>query len=224
MAQTRSKITHPRAKNVRPQAKRATASRAPFVIIGAAVVIALVIAIVATRNSGTDDSALAQTQPVTVSGTALPMLPDSGADVALGRQVPELKGATFDGSPVTITNDGHPKIVIFIAHWCPHCQAEVPVITKWIAENGAPSGVDMYAVSTGVSKDRPNYPPSSWLAKVKWPLPTLADSDDALAAQAFGLNAYPYFAVVNAGGNLVFRATGELDTTQLAQLVTLAKS
>ena len=224
MAQARSKSARPQAKSDRPRAKRATASRAPFVIIGAAVVIALVIAIVATRKSGTEDSALAQTQPVTVSGTALPTLSGSGADAAVGRQVPELKGAAFDGSAVTIANDGHPKIVIFIAHWCPHCQAEVPVITKWIAANGAPSGVDMYAVSTGASKDRPNYPPSSWLAKVNWPLPTLADNDDALAAQAFGLNAYPYFAVVNASGNLVFRATGELDTTQLAQLVTLAKS
>jgi thiol-disulfide isomerase/thioredoxin len=114
--------------------------------------------------------------------------------------------------------------VVFVAHWCPHCQLEVPVITKWIAANGAPSGVDMYGVSTSVSKDRPNYPPSSWLAKEKWPLPTLADSGDAAAAQAFGLNAFPYFAVVNSSGKLVFRATGELDTTQLAQLVTLAKS
>jgi hypothetical protein len=59
---------------------------------------------------------------------------------------------------------------------------------------------------------------------VKWPLPTLADSGDALAAQAFGLSAYPFFAVVNASGKLVLRATGELDTAHLAQLVELAKS
>lgn len=217
MAQTRN-------RNSRSRAKAPPKSRAPFVIIGAAIVIALVIAIVATRNSGDDDSTLAQTQPVTVTGAALPTLTDAGADAAVGRQVPELRGAGFDGSVVSISNDGRPKILVFVAHWCPHCQLEVPVITKWIAANGAPSGVDMYGVSTSVSKDRPNYPPSSWLAKEQWPLPTLADSGDATAAQAFGLNAFPYFAVVNASGKLVFRATGELDTTQLAQLVTLAKS
>jgi len=135
-----------------------------------------------------------------------------------------LCGSAFDGSAVSIVNDGRPKIVIFIAHWCPHCQAEVPLITKWIAANGLPSGVDMYAVSTGVSKDLPNYPLSAWLQKVKWPLPTLADSDNAVAAQAFGLNAYPFFSVVNASGKLALRATGELDTAHLAQLVELAKS
>ena len=217
MAQTRT-------RNPRPSAKKAKKSRAPFVIIGGAIVIALVIAIVATRNSGKGDTTLAQTQPVTVSGNPLPMLPDSGADAALGSAVPELKGAAFDGSAINIANDGHPKIVIFVAHWCPHCQAEVPVITKWIADNGAPAGVDVYAVSTGVSKDLPNYPPSSWLAKEKWPLPTLADSNDSVAAQAFGLSAYPYFVVVNASGKLMYRATGELETTRLAQLVTLAES
>ena len=224
MAQTRSNKGRPPAKGARPPAKGATKSRAPFVIIGAAIVIAAVIAIVATRDSGNDNTTLAQTQPVTVSGAALPTLTGTGTDPALGRVVPELTGAAFDGSVVSITNDGRPKVIIFIAHWCPHCQLEVPVITKWIAANGAPSGVDLYAVSTGVSKDRPNYPPSSWLAEEKWPLPTLADSGDATAAQAFGLNAYPYFVVVNASGKLVYRATGELDTTQLAQLVTLAKS
>ena len=81
-----------------------------------------------------------------------------------------------------------------------------------------------HAVSAGVSKDLPNYPPSAWLQKVKWPLPTLADSDNAVAAQAFGLNAYPFFSVVNASGKLALRATGELDTAHLAQLVELAKS
>ena len=202
----------------------ATKSRLPFVIIGSAIAIALVIAIIATRESGTEDTTLAQTRPVTVNGPALPTLSDTGTDAGVGRVAPGLEGAAFDGTAISIANDGRPKIVVFVAHWCPHCQVEVPLITKWIAANGKPSGVDMYGVSTDVSKDRPNYPPSSWLAEEQWPLPTLADSDDATAAQAYGLNAYPYFAVVNAAGNLVFRATGELNTTQLAQLVTLAKS
>ena|SRR5438477_3123576 len=221
MTQTRHKGSRPPA---RQPAKATTRSRAPLVIIGAAIVLAFVIAIVATRKSGNQDSALGQTRPVTVAGSVLPTLSDAAADPAVGLTVPELRGSAFDGSAVSIVNDGRPKIVIFIAHWCPHCQAEVPLITKWIAANGLPSGVDMYAVSTGVSKDLPNYPPSAWLQKVKWPLPTLADSDNAVAAQAFGLSAYPFFAVVNASGKLVLRATGELDTAHLAQLVELAKS
>ena len=225
MTQTHHKRARPPAKKpAQKSAKSASSSRAPFVIIAAAVVIAFVIAIVATRNSGSTDSNLAQTSAVTVAGSSLPQLSDSAPDPAIGLAAPELRGAAFDGSPVDIVNDGRPKIVIFIAHWCPHCQAEVPVITKWLAANGKPSGVDMYAVSTGVSKDQPNYPPSAWLKRENWPLTTLADSADAVAAQAFGLSAYPFFTVVNTGGKVVLRATGELDTTKLAQLVTLAKS
>ena len=226
MTQTHHKRARPPAKKpAQKSAKSASSSRAPFVIIAAAVVIAFVIAIVATRNSGSTDSNLAQTSAVTVAGSSLPQLSDSAPDPAIGGlAAPELRGAAFDGSPVGIVNDGRPKIVIFIAHWCPHCQAEVPVITKWLAANGKPSGVDMYAVSTGVSKDQPNYPPSAWLKRENWPLTTLADSADAVAAQAFGLSAYPFFTVVNTRGKVVLRATGELDTTKLAQLVTLAES
>jgi thiol-disulfide isomerase/thioredoxin len=225
MTQTSHKSSRPPAKKpVKKPGRSASPSRAPFVVIGAAVVAAFVIAIVATRNSGSGDSNLAQTSAVTVTGSSLTQFADSGPDPAIGLAAPELRGTAFDGSPVTIANDGRPKIVIFIAHWCPHCQAEVPVITKWIAANGKPSGVDMYAVSTGVSKDQPNYPPSAWLKRENWPLTTLADSADAVAAQAFGLSAYPFFTVVNAAGKVVLRATGELDTTKLAQLVTVATS
>ena len=46
------------------------------------------------------------------------------------------------GCAVSIEADGRPKIVVFLAHWCPHCQAEVPRLVDWFGENGVPDDVD----------------------------------------------------------------------------------
>ncbi|HEV8299186.1 MAG TPA: TlpA disulfide reductase family protein [Acidimicrobiales bacterium] len=201
-------------------------SRVPLLIgLGVVLVIAVVIAIVASAGddtNGKDAAGLSQTQPATITGTALVQLPGSGTDPAVGKAAPQVDGLAFDGTPVTIKNDGKPKLVAFVAHWCPHCQREVPVITKWLADNGMPSDVALYAVATATSSDNPNYPPSAWLAREKWPITTMADTSDDSVAAAFGLSAYPYFVAIDAKGNVAARTTGELTTTQLQQLLSIA--
>jgi hypothetical protein len=67
----------------------------------------------------------------TVSGTALP-LAGGNPDPALGITIPEVVGADFDGTEVRIANDGRAKMLVFLAHWCSHCQAEVPVVQDWL--------------------------------------------------------------------------------------------
>ena len=51
-------------------------------------------------------------------------------DPAIGKTVPTLTGkSVYDGGAVTIgpdTGGGKPQVIVFVAHWCPHCQAEVP--------------------------------------------------------------------------------------------------
>ena len=79
---------------------------------------------------------------------------------------------------------------------------------------------DDVAVATSTTSTRPNYPPSSWLAKAGWKAPTLADSEDGKAATAFGLNAFPYFVAVDGSGKVVARTTGEITTDEFANLAT----
>ena len=113
---------------------------------------------------------------VTISGEDLPALPDTGQllpaageDPAVGLAAPKLVGQSFDESEVVIDpSDGKPKMVVFLAHWCPHCQAEVPLLQEWIASGDVPEGLEIYAVSTGVDSSRPNYPPSNWIASEGW--------------------------------------------------------
>jgi thiol-disulfide isomerase/thioredoxin len=192
----------------------------PAIIAG----VVLLAAIVAIALSGGGDSnngeveGLEQIRPVEVSGAALPMFPGNetaATDPALGQPIPQVAGQSFDGTPVTIGATGNPQMLLFVAHWCPHCQAEVPVLSDWMNAGGLPAEVELMTIATGTSADAPNYPPSEWLAEYAWPSPILADSEDAAAAIAFGLPSYPYFVLVDGDGNVVARATGELTTEQL---------
>ncbi|MDQ1497442.1 MAG: hypothetical protein QOI86_782 [Actinomycetota bacterium] len=199
----------------------------PWLWIGVAAVV-LVLAVAALVSSGGSSgkkkstAGVEETRPVVVTGAALPELAQSGADPAVGKEIPEVRGQSFDGSPVDIRNDGRPKLILFVAHWCPHCQREVPLLTDYLKSHPLPKGVDIYTVATATSPQRPNYPPSAWLAKVGWKAPTMADSDDAKAANAFGLNAFPYFVAVDGSGKVVARTTGEITTDDFAGLAAKA--
>jgi thiol-disulfide isomerase/thioredoxin len=146
-------------------------------------------------------------------------MPEGGTDPAVGQAAPAVTGSTFDGGSVSIGDDGRAKLVMFLAHWCPHCRAEVPVITDWLESAGMPEDVDLYAVSTGVSSDAPNYPPSQWLEDENWPVTTIADDADSSVATAFGLRSYPYFVAIDANGDVVARASGELTVEQLETML-----
>jgi cytochrome c biogenesis protein CcmG, thiol:disulfide interchange protein DsbE len=213
----------PRATS-KPQHRRRPRSSVAVLlaVIAGVALLALVVAIVVTRGSSSGvRSGIEQTRPVTVSGVSLPALPASGTDPAADRTAPVLSGASFDGKAIVIGKDARAKIIVFAAHWCPHCRAEIPVIEKWLDDAGEPDSVDLYAVSTAVNQAGPNYPPSLWLEK--WPVTTLADSSDNSAGVAFGVNAYPFFVVVRANGTVALRVTGELTPTQLTELVDIAR-
>lgn len=156
-----------------------------------------------------------ETRPVRVDGTKLPRLEDGLPDAAVGARLPVLRGSSFDGRPVTIESDGHPKVVLFLAHWCPHCQRELPRLAAWLRQGGAPAGVTVHAVATGTRPDRPNYPPSEWITREGWPRPVLADDADGTAAAAVGLSAYPFFVFVDREGRVVSRRTGEIPIEEL---------
>jgi cytochrome c biogenesis protein CcmG, thiol:disulfide interchange protein DsbE len=197
--------------------------RTPYLVIAAiaaAVLVALVVALAAGGGDGddaaTDDGGAdpATTGTVTVSGSPLPQLTDPADDPAVGMTLPTLEGHDQSGGPMTIGGDGRPTMIVFVAHWCPHCQREVPVVQQWVDDGGLPEGVDLVSVSTAIDPSRPNYPPDAWLADEGWTAPVLVDADNT-AAQAVGLPAYPFFVAIDADGTVVLRASGELTTDQL---------
>jgi cytochrome c biogenesis protein CcmG/thiol:disulfide interchange protein DsbE len=168
------------------------------------------------------------TAPVKVEGAALPELPSptsadpKPADPAVGQAVPQVSGQKFNGEPITIPVAGKPKVVLFVAHWCPHCQKEVPLITEHLGGQ-LPADVDLYAVSTAVAEPKGNYPPGAWLRKESWPIPTLVDDAEGTAAQAYGLSGFPFFVAVDKDGKVVGRQSGEISMEQFDALIAAAK-
>ena len=195
--------------------------RVPWLWVSLAGVVAVLL-IVAVVSGGdpapAPDAGLAQTRPVTVAGATLAPY-GTGTDPAVGSPGPELRGASFDGSPVTVTRDGRGKLLVFLAHWCPHCRREVPVVVDHLRGSPLPANVDLVGIATGASRSRPNYPPSRWLSGEGWTAPVLADSEDGAAAKAYGLTGFPFFVALDASGNVVARASGELTAEQLDALV-----
>jgi thiol-disulfide isomerase/thioredoxin len=184
--------------------------------------LAAAVAVIASNGSDPTTSAagVEEARPVEVSGGALAPLAE-GTDPAIGQPIPEVHGASFDGTPVAIGGSGQPAVIAFVAHWCPHCQREVPLLSAHLADQPL-DAVDLFTVATSTSADRPNYPPSAWLEDEGWPGEVLADDADGSAARAFGLTGFPYFVAVDGSGEVVGRMSGEISTAQLDQLAALA--
>ncbi len=215
------------------------------ILILGGVVAVVVLAVVAILLAGGDDAgsggaakekgtgahaaanAVREQSGVTFTGEALPDYPNvatvlapADQDPAVGKTPPVLTGQSFDGSDLTIDpGDGRAKVVIFMAHWCPHCQKEIPEIQSWINDGNKPDDVDLYGVSTSVNASQPNYPPSKWLKKVGWTPQVLIDDADSHAANAWGLTGFPYFVALNADGTVSERGSGEVPMDQFGAMV-----
>jgi hypothetical protein len=148
---------------------------------------------------------------VTVHGDALPQLPASGDDPAVGCAAPVIDGQDFAGNPVRIGGAGigqSPTVVIAAAHWCPHCNNELPKLQAKF--KGGSAGMRYVVVSTGVAKGQPHYPPGPWLSKdMGWTGGAIADDAQSTAGKALGVSAFPMFILIDSQGEVVERFSGE---------------
>lgn len=205
--------------------KLSTPAKAAVIVLVGLAVAALVIAVTAGTDRDDAESGVAQTAPVEVIGNPLPRHDGTQPDRAVGATAPRVLGSGFDDTKHSIRpGDGRSKVIAFFAHWCPHCQRELPRLTAWLADNELPAGVDLVAVNTAVADDRDNYPPSAWFKTEGWTLPVLRDSPDTEIAEAYGLRSFPYTVVLNGTGAVVVRVSGELSTPQWEALLTTAAS
>ncbi|HEX6311205.1 MAG TPA: TlpA disulfide reductase family protein [Acidimicrobiia bacterium] len=193
-----------------------TSSPSLFWVLLTALVVAGVVAIVVVVVTGDDDGG-SGADAVQVDGRALPDFEDPVDDPAVGDPAPGLEGVGFDGEPVATPEAGTPFVAVFLAHWCPHCQAEVPRIVS-LADAGGTEGVDVLGIATGTNPDAPNYPPEDWLERERWPFPVLEDTADGRAASAYGLTSYPLLVFVDAEGRVAARVSGEIPEEDLATM------
>lgn len=194
-----------------------SSSPSPMTLIITAIVVVGVLVVFFAARSRTSADLTSETGFAEAIGAPLPAL--TTPDPAIGSPAPNISAENLDGDRVQVGDDGVARIYGFFAHWCPACQAEVPVVAAWLEQDPLPDGVELIAISTAVDPTGPNYPPSEWFEGEEWPTPVLLDSQDDALSQAFGLTAFPFWVAVDANGEVVARLSGSLSEADLNTLV-----
>jgi thiol-disulfide isomerase/thioredoxin len=192
-------------------------------IVGAVVLACALLAAV-LANSGDDDVAFENPKSivtgvefgtVTVTGDVLPdfateFIDNPQADPANGLLAPTMVGQRFDQSSIAIAPSDKFKLVLFLAHWCPHCNAEIPLIVESMSKNEFDSRVEVVAVATAIDETLPNFPPSEWFANNKYTGEVFLDDRNALAMNSFGGASFPFFVLLSEDNTVLWRGAGEL--------------
>lgn len=213
VAQTSSGTKPPRKVVEAPKPKR---SIPVLPIVFSVIAVLLVLAVTLTSNTGPGS----EFGEPAVAGDILPLF-DSRAslDLAVGEKAPVITGENFDGETVTIGDSGSPTAVVFLAHWCPHCQEEVPKVVEWLEAGGGVEGVDLVSVATSTNSARANYPPSVWLERERWAQDVVLDDSEFSALRSYGAGGFPYWVFLNADGTVAARSAGQLDIASLEQFM-----
>lgn len=205
----------------------------PVIIVGAvvaAVLVAAVVAIIAAGGGGSDsgssggdrvqnapvapgllderipDVLAREVRPLEVDGDPLPPYVNEADDPAIGMRPPTIFGEAPDGTGHTVSPDlADPTLLVFLAHWCPACDEELPVYAELAASGLFPDNLNVYAVLTSITPGRPGFPPAQWLADGGWEFDTIVDMPDMdrggefVASSAYGLTATPFSVLIDDG-------------------------
>ena len=140
-------------------------------------------------------------------------------DAALGMVLGDVSGVEYY-TEVELTvdpTDGTARAWLVWAHWCPHCQRELPPLSTWYAENADQyPNVELISVSSSIDPARGN-PLEPYLDELQLPFPVIIDPDLALAEQ-FGLSAYPFWVFTAGDGTTLLRVAGFLEIDQVADI------
>jgi thiol-disulfide isomerase/thioredoxin len=209
MANTARKRTSARNSKTAP-------SRLPM-LLGALAVVALAvgIAVMTASDAGSAVSVEEFAGSPTVTTDPLPPFADTATDPAIGQRAPAVQGQSIDDEEVTIGEPGRSQLLLFLASWCPACQAELPEVVEWLEGGKLPDEVDMTAVVTGLDATRPNWPPSDWLDEEGYTGPNIVDDAQSTIADAYGMSGTPFWVAIDSAGNVVARASGRLDMSQV---------
>ena len=202
-----------------------TSSPTKWIVGGIAAAIVVIIVIVLAAGGGSDTASDDTSDTGTVAGEFMPVtvlegeplapLNDPNNDLAQGVKAPVVQGSSFSGAEVTLKPAGKPMLLVFLAHWCPHCNAEIPRLIEWSESGQMPEDLMVVGVTTGSRSDQPNWPPSKWLVNMEWPWAVMADSEEQDAAIAYGVNGYPGLVLLDGEGTVLARRSGEASVSEL---------
>jgi cytochrome c biogenesis protein CcmG, thiol:disulfide interchange protein DsbE len=206
-------------------ASTGSSNRLVVILVGVAVLVFVGVVAVLSANEVSDIPSLSDVAgPVSVEGAPISVAyPDSGPDAAEGLPSPVITARDFDDQEFVIGAPGRAQVLVFLAHWCPVCNQELPTLRDLVSAGGVPDDVDLVFVTTGLDPGRPNWPPQRWLADAGLAsVTTVRDDVGDPLMRAYGLRAYPAWAVIDAEGTVVARRQGLLPAVGIAQLLDVA--
>lgn len=204
-----------------------TPNRLVLALVGLALVAFVGVVAFLSAGEGADLPSLDEVAgTVTIDGEPIPVpYPEDAAtpDPAVGLPAPVITALDYADQEVTLGGEGRAQVLVFLAHWCPVCAQELPTLRSIVDAAGVPDEVDLVLVTTGLDPGRPNWPPQRWLEDAGLgSVTTVRDGAGDPMMRAFGLRAYPAWAVVGADGTVLARRQGLLSAVGVAQLLDAA--
>lgn len=185
-------------------------------IIAAVVLVGIVIVLIAAlgkEDTPASDITLAGGGP----GDAAPVLTVEGGPTEQGQAAPSISGVDmYTGRTVSLQEmQGKPTLLTVWAHWCPHCQKELPIIQQLSQEQAGNFNFLTVSTSAGSQPAAGQYATPATLMKTQGiTMPSLRD-DGTKAMQALGAEGFPTLLMIDADGNAVGKASGEMPKDQL---------
>lgn len=143
---------------------------------------------------------------------------NTGQLLQTGQAIPEFSAPALTGGGTVAWKDyvGKPTVLAIWAPWCPHCQVELPRLSAAVA--GHPN-VQLVTVTTAL---RPGEPPSplQYMTDNGLSFPVAVDDANTTIMKGVGVTSFPTTYYVDSNGNVVQSTTGEVDATQLEQILT----
>lgn len=169
------------------------------------------------KGASTSGVAVGQVTEASLAGTS-----PATALLRPGTPAPDLRWRLEGQDSGVAALRGTPLLLEFFATWCPHCQAEAPVLSR-ISQRYAARGLKVIAVnSSPVGQDQraraSEADVRSYAAKYGAIYPHLMDPG-LVGAQRYGIRSFPTLYLVDRSGVIRLAQSGEVPENMLTEAV-----
>jgi thiol-disulfide isomerase/thioredoxin len=196
----------------KPVSKQKSGSNWIFIAVIAVVLVGGVAAVViASMTKDSASSGPSGSAATTAPAQRQPAPALSGTDMITGQQVnlADMKGK--------------PTMVVAWAHWCPHCQKELPQIQQVSQDTKDKYNFITFTTSAQPGQGPEGYQdPQQFIDTVGLTIPVIDDADGSIA-KAWGVQGFPSIWVLDSQGRIAEKASGEQGKQKLLDMLNSAQ-
>lgn len=136
-------------------------------------------------------------------GDAENFTPNDDGLIPVGKKAPDFSAKALDGGKVSLADGGSKKatMLVFFATWCPHCQAEAPVIADFVDQYK-----DLQIDMIGMDGQDNQKKVGEFVDKYGIDAPTTYDPP---LGTTYKVSGYPTVYILDGKGKVVFAHSGE---------------